>query len=177
MRIKHHLFLTFLMSSSLAFANWTETGKVIYVDDGDTTGLLRDDMSKVKIRLSSVDAPETAHGKTRPGQPFSKKAKDFLHSKVHGQRVVANCFEKDKYERPVCDIQIDGVSINAQLVENGLAWVNTSQKRYVRDISLVATESAARSKKIGIWSHAQAIPPWQWRKQCWEFKICESKSE
>lgn len=77
---------------------WSETGKVIYVDDGDTVVLLRSDNSRMKIRLSDIDAPESMHGQKRPGQPLSQKATDYLKSLVHGKIVNAHCYEFDRYK-------------------------------------------------------------------------------
>ena len=45
------------------------TGKVVQVSDGDTVNILIDRQTH-RIRLASIDAPETAHGSARPGQPF-----------------------------------------------------------------------------------------------------------
>ena len=36
----------------------------------------------IKIRLVGIDAPETAKGKRKPGQPYSQKAKKYLAGMV-----------------------------------------------------------------------------------------------
>ena len=52
-------------------STYTLTGKVVQVSDGDTINLLIDRETH-RIRLASIDAPETAHGSSRPGQPFGE---------------------------------------------------------------------------------------------------------
>ncbi|HUH41299.1 MAG TPA: thermonuclease family protein, partial [Castellaniella sp.] len=53
------------------------TGRVVDVSDGDTLGLLVGSVRK-RIRLASIDAPETSHGKNRPGQPFGQASRKAL---------------------------------------------------------------------------------------------------
>ena len=53
---------------------WPVGGKVIHVEDGDTLTILQSDYSKVSVRLSDIDAPETSHGRGRPGQHAQRRA-------------------------------------------------------------------------------------------------------
>ena len=47
--------------------------KVIHVDDGDTLVVLTPDRQKLKVRLANIDAPESSHGRCRPGQGRSRR--------------------------------------------------------------------------------------------------------
>lgn len=175
------LSIAILMFTSLitisAHAEWSEAGRVIYVDDGDTIGLLRSDNSTVKIRLSSIDAPEARHGNKKPGQPFSKKAKDLLHSMAHGKNAEAHCYENDIYGRSVCNVIVNATSMSTQLVSSGLAWVNTANRRYLRDHNLISLQSTAKGARIGLWYDPEPIAPWVWRKTCWVELRCELAGE
>ena len=42
-----------------------------------------------KIRLDSIDAPETDHGPGQPGQPFGEASRKHLASLVAGRRLSA----------------------------------------------------------------------------------------
>jgi len=52
--------------------------------------------------------------------------------------------------------------LNKALIQAGLAW---HFKQYSRDPELAKLEFKARAKKAGLWSEADPMPPWQWRKQ------------
>lgn len=146
-------------------------GRAVYVDDGDTFVLLLQDKTQIKVRMASIDAPESSHTnkeKGRVGQPFSDKSTQLLASFIKGQDVSAKCFEKDRFDRDVCEIFIGGESVNRKMVASGMAWANQSSKgRYLRDKSLVGLEAKARSDGLGLWQGKAPIPPWEWRKTCW----------
>jgi micrococcal nuclease len=152
-------------------------GKVVYVDDGDTVVMLLANMSQMKVRLASIDAPESSHTnkeKGRAGQPYSENSKQFLSKLVKGAEVTARCFEKDRYDRDVCDLFVKGESANRKLVAAGLAWANqASGGRYLRDKSLVKLEEDARGSKLGLWRGKAPVPPWEWRKVCWVEGKCD----
>ena len=76
-----------LCASQAAFAAqpWTLEGKVVYVDDGDTLTILEADYSRASVRLSDIDAPETSHGRGRPGQPYSQASKQSLTALAAGK--------------------------------------------------------------------------------------------
>jgi endonuclease YncB( thermonuclease family) len=134
----------------------------------------------MKIRLASIDAPETAHGPaggSRPGQPYGESAKRFLSALVKGRDVAAVCYETDRYGRAVCDITVDGQSVNAQLVRSGMAWANEAAgSRYLRDRGLIELQDGARRAKRGLWSEQQTpTPPWVWRAECWGRGACSAR--
>lgn len=167
-----------LFASLLATSAWSNpfTGKVVYVDDGDTVVMLVDGNTRMKIRLSSIDAPEYAHTNKnvgRIGQPYSIKSGQYLALMVKGKPVQANCFEADKYGREVCELFIDGQSVNKEMVKQGWAWANAAAHgRYLRDKSLPSIEATARASHIGLWSGLKAVPPWEWRSACWQRGEC-----
>lgn len=148
------------------------TGKVVRVSDGDTVNLLVGSKQE-RIRLASIDAPETAHGSSQPGQPFGEASRKNLAQYVAGKTLTVVCFEKDRYERHICDIPVDGTTANRLQVEQGMAWANQQAKgKYLRDRTLIDLEKAARQKKLGLWSEPGAVAPWTWRVQCWKNKKC-----
>lgn len=156
-------------------------GKVIHVDDGDTLVMLDTDGFKRIIRLSDIDAPEIGHGTSRPGQPYSAKATSYLKELTLGQAALATCFDIDGRkrddgtvrERYVCRVQVDGVNANMAMIDAGLAMAYRANRRYIRDVSTLPREDAARSARQGLWSQAHPIPPWRWRRSCWGFGDCE----
>ncbi|MCM0035557.1 MAG: thermonuclease family protein [Burkholderiaceae bacterium] len=148
------------------------TGKVVRVSDGDTVNLLVENKQE-RIRLASIDAPETAHGSSQPGQPFGEASRKNLAEYVAGKTLTVVCFEKDHYDRHICDIPVNGTTANRLQVEQGYAWANQQAKgKFLRDKTLVDLEKSARQKKLGLWAEPGAIAPWQWRVECWKNKKC-----
>jgi micrococcal nuclease len=161
-----------LVPAVQASGSYALSGRVVQVSDGDTINLLVDNKQQ-RIRLASIDAPETGHGKDRPGQPFGDASRKNLAQYVAGKNLTLTCFEKDRYDRHICDIPVNGTTANRLQVEQGMAWANQQAKgKYLRDKSLPALENAARQKKLGLWSEPGAVSPWVWRTACWKNKKC-----
>lgn len=171
---------TMLCVSALASSAWSSpfdaSGKVVYVDDGDTVVMLVDGRTQMKIRLSSIDAPESSHTNKqvgRIGQPYSDNSGRYLASIVKGKNVDAHCFEADRYGRAVCELFVDGQSVNREMVKLGWAWANVAaQGRYLRDKSLLYTEATARASHAGLWAGLNPVAPWAWRDVCWKQGKC-----
>jgi endonuclease YncB( thermonuclease family) len=166
------LFLQLVPTAHATGAPYKMTGKVVRVSDGDTINLLIDNKQE-RIRLASIDAPETAHGSSQPGQPFGEASRKNLANYVAGKTITITCFEKDRYDRHICDIPVDGTTANRLQVEQGFAWANQQAKgKFLRDKSLLELEKSARQKKLGLWAEPGAVAPWEWRVQCWKNKKC-----
>jgi hypothetical protein len=149
------------------------TGKVVQVSDGDTINLLVD-KTQHRIRLASIDAPETSHGSERPGQPFGEASRKNLADYVAGKTLTLTCYEKDHYGRDVCDVPANGTTANRLQVQDGMAWANQQAKgKFLRDKTLVGIQGDAQKKKLGLWAEPGAVAPWEWRVVCWKDKKCK----
>lgn len=147
--------LAILLGSALAAEPETFRAKVVGVSDGDTLTVLDAAKVQTKIRLHGIDAPESK-------QDFGARAKEALSSKVFGREVRLVKRDVDRYGRTVADVYVGDRHINRELVAEGFAW------HYVRyapkDTELDSAEKAAREKKLGLWSHAAPVAPWDFRK-------------
>ena len=160
-------------------------GKVIHVDDGDTLTLLDQQGFKRVIRLTDIDAPESGHGTERPGQPYSSKATQQMKSLALGHQAQASCYDIDartrddgtRRERYICRVFVGGIDVNMAMIDAGLAMAYRQSRRYVRDAETYRHEDAARQAGKGLWGQASPIPPWKWRRACWERKQCEGAGE
>lgn len=150
------------------------SGKVVRVADGDTI-TVRVGSDTHRIRLASIDAPETASGSERPGQPYAQASRKFLADQVAGTVVELNCYELDRYGRDVCDVLLDGpYTANQLLVKQGMAWAyRQGNDRFLRDTALIELEQDARSNKRGLWAEPNPTEPWVWRIDCWRDGQCE----
>ncbi len=159
----------------MAFASgsYTLTGRIIQVSDGDTINILVDRQTH-RVRLASIDAPETGHGSARPGQPFGEASRKNLAQHVAGKTLTLVCYEKDHYGRDVCDIPVDNTTANRLQVQSGMAWANQQGGgKYLRDRSLPALENQARSARAGLWVEPKPVAPWVWRQICWQKHQCD----
>lgn len=146
-------FCSFTLSPALADSAIVGRASVI---DGDTV-----DIHGSRIRLASIDAPESAQlcdavgGKTwRCGQRAALGLSDFISSaplrcapsgRDRYRRILARCFSGD-------------VDVNRWLIEQGWAI------RYYDDRGLYrAAEQTARQEQRGIWS-GRFTRPSDWRK-------------
>ncbi len=161
-----------LLRSAHAAGQYTLSGKIVQVSDGDTVNILVNQQTH-RIRLASIDAPETAHGSNRPGQPYGEASRKHLADYVAGKTLTLICFEKDQYGRDVCDIPVGDTTANRLQVEHGMAWANQQGGgKYLRDQKLVEFEKKAKQAKLGLWAEPQAVAPWVWRHDCWQKQKC-----
>lgn len=148
-------------------------GRVSHVADGDTINIQVDGVRE-RVRLASIDSPETPGRSDRPGQPYAHEAQRALEKMVLNQRLRLHCFEQDHYGRNVCDVFLSNdKTANQAMVEQGWAWAYTgSGGRYLRDKSLVNLQEQAQQKGLGLWQSKKPVAPWVWRVECWQKKKC-----
>lgn len=153
------LFLFFLLA--LQSSAWCDTivGKVVGVSDGDTITVLDGSRQQHKIRLSGIDAPEKS-------QAFGQKSKAHLSSMAYGKQVTVEWSKRDRYQRILGVVFVDGLNCNLEQVKAGMAWwyrtyakEQTAQQR----ADYEAAEAKARSSRVGLWVDSDPIPPWTWR--------------
>lgn len=150
------------------------TGRVIHVADGDTINL-QVQGQRERIRLASIDAPESEGRTDRPGQPYADQAQQALTRLVANKTLTVRCFEKDQYGRHICDVLLPDVrqTANQLMVSQGWAWAYTASKeRYLYDKNLKKLQRTAKKQQRGLWQGANPKAPWQWRYDCWQQKKC-----
>lgn len=161
--------LTVLIALSLSNAGADLSGKVVAVIDGDTIKLLDSDKALYKIRLTGIDAPEK-------GQPFSNASRKHLASLVAGKDVRVESAKTDRYGRllgkvwvqpPGCPLCAKTVDVNLAQIISGMAWWYRYYANEQPEQDRERYKSAvgeAQQRKLGLWSEANPIPPWAWRR-------------
>ncbi len=154
MRAVRHLLLLLTITVA-AFGAEVIPGRVVGVHDGDTLTLLTAEKKSVKVRLYGIDAPETK-------QAFGARAKEELSSLVFGKDVRVEVVDKDRYGRTVGRVAYGGASVNEAMVRRGFAW-------WYRDFAkgdkvLEGAQAEAKAAKRGLWTEADPIAPWLWRR-------------
>ena len=85
--------------------------------DGDTCTSIQGE----KIRLACIDTPELKGSKADPIP--AKEARDYLNSLVTGRDVDIRRITKDRYDRTVAELSINGKNIQQIMVQKGYAKI------------------------------------------------------
>ena len=134
----------------------TFSAKVIRIMDGDTMEVLYQN-TPIKIRLAHIDCPEK-----RGSQPFGNNAKIALSNLCFGQQVKVYGEKYDRYKRLIAVVANQNKQIvNQEMIKQGMAW---HFKKYSSNPLYAQLEISARKRKIGLWSDAHPVAPWEWRK-------------
>ena len=149
------------LALALSFPAWANfTGKVVGVADGDTVTVL--DLANVqhKVRLTGIDAPEKK-------QPFGSRSKQSLSDMVFNKIVTVESDKRDRYGRELGKVLVGGMDVNLEQIRRGMAW---HYKAYQRDQpaadrqTYADAEHEAEDQRRGLWTDADPLPPWEWRK-------------
>lgn len=134
-------------------------GRVVSISDGDTLTLLDASNQQFKIRLTGIDAPEKK-------QAFGQVSKRHLSDMVFGKPVTVEWFKKDRYQRTLGKILLDGLDVNLEQIKAGLAWhykKYEGEQRPEDRHSYADAETHAQQKRLGLWSDSNPVPPWEFR--------------
>lgn len=139
---------------------------VTFVKDGDSFNYQDpvDPNVNLECRLDTVDAPETAkrdrEGNVfQEGQPYGEEAAAFLEELILNREVNILVTRTDHRGRNICQVEVEGVEVDQQLLENGLAYL---YEHFVSPLNprmerLQSAQERARERGVGIFS----LPPEQ----------------
>jgi micrococcal nuclease len=124
------------------------------VIDGDTIELT----SGERVRYLLVDTPESTGG---AAECFGLEARDENRALVEGRRITlgydAEC--RDRYERLLAYVTVDGIDVNALLIEEGYACALVIPPNGAeRAAEFRALERGARDQALGLWGECAAVP-------------------
>ncbi len=141
-----------LLSCGYAESSDPGSGRVVRVIDGDTIWV--QSAGKVeKIRLLGIDAPEMNYGKGRP-ECGAADATTALRRKIDGKVVELERHGLDDYGRTLAIVLLPSAprdrNVNEWLLREGYAELFRKARHPDRE-KFIATERAAKAKKIGMW--------------------------
>ena len=113
------LFLLIVFSSEINAKLPTTIIKSCY--DGDTCTTIDGE----KIRLACIDTPEIKGKKADPIP--AKEARDFLNNLLSNKKVSIRRVTKDRYDRTVGELFINGINVQELIVQKGYGKI---YKRY-----------------------------------------------
>lgn len=128
------------------------SGKV-FVIDGDSIKV-----GSNEVRLFGIDAPEfkqKCFNAKNEEYACGRASFEFTRKLAGGK--IAECVyaEKDKYDRYLGKCSVEGVSINEEIIKNGMAVIYNFTES---DEKMDALEATAEEKKLGIWQGAFQLP-------------------
>ena len=129
-------------------------GRVVKVSDGDTITVLDSSKTQHKIRLQGIDAPEKK-------QAFGNASRKFLAGLVANREVRVAWSKRDRYQRILGTVFVDGKDVNLEMLKAGMAW---HYKKYDSTPAYAQAESEARAAKRGLWQDKNPIEPEAFRK-------------
>ena len=129
----------------------------VFVVDGDSINIGRE-----RIRLYGIDAPEALQTcKDSAGAVYDcgQRSTEALKNLLRGKTIRCESRGNDEYGRVVAICVADGVDVNAQQVESGMAVA-------YRDITTlyVSNEETAKQNRRGLWAGSFELP-WDYRRE------------
>jgi len=127
------LFVSSLVQAAPQYGTAT-VSKVISVYDGDTFRVNIDSLppivgKNIAIRVNGVDTPEI-RGKCPYEKNLALKARDFVRAKLSNAKdIKLTNLQRGKYFRVVANVVVDGVSLERELLDNGLAYEYSGGKK------------------------------------------------
>lgn len=128
--------------------------KVVRIIDGDTLVVLAGGHKQVKVRLAAIDAPEKR-------QAFGERSRQALARLCFQKSAEVTPANQDRYGRTVARVSCEGEDASKAQVHAGMAWV---YRQYSKDGALIELEAQARSGRRGLWTEAEPVPPWEYRR-------------
>ncbi|QST00403.1 thermonuclease family protein [Pontibacillus sp. ALD_SL1] len=133
--------------------NEKQTATVTRVIDGDTIEVAYNGKTE-EVRLLLVDTPETKHP-SLPVQPYGPEASEFTKETLSGKEVTLEFDgpKRDKYNRLLAYVWVDGANFNKMLLEEGLArYAYVYDPPYTYSESFIKAQTKAVNKNLNIWS-------------------------
>ena len=122
--------------------------------DGDTAKFILNN-EEIRVRFLAIDTPETKHP-TKGVEPYGKEASNYTCNKIKKAKEIileydSNSDKKDKYDRYLSWVFVDGNLLQDELISKGYAKVEYLYGDYKYTSKIQSSEKIAKKNKIGIW--------------------------
>ncbi len=145
------LFLLLLLPCTLGAQSFT--GQVVSVEKGDVLRIQRD-TGIVTVELYGIDTPELK-------QPYGREALHYVTDAVLRKTVRVFVRNADGNLLSGRVERVDGTSLNALLLRQGLAWWHNREAPDAVHLQTIEREAQKANRRI--WSQYHPVAPWEWR--------------
>jgi micrococcal nuclease len=156
--------MVFLAASAVAqpWQGATYDARIWRVIDGDTIQVLVGDRVET-VRYIGINTPEIQP--TRGREPYGEAARWTNEALVVGRAVqlVLDVQPRDRDDRLLAYVYVNGQLVNAELVRRGYAEVSTYPPNVQHYAEFVELQRQARSTKQGLWGDAAALAAYKAR--------------
>jgi len=130
-----------------ATAAWTVVGVI----DGDTIAVARGTETDT-VRLLGIDTPETHHP-TKAVECFGPEAASYTDQQLLGRSVQleADIEERDRYDRRLAYVVVDGERFNDELLRRGYARLLVIEPNHTHARTMLRAELDAKRAGRGLW--------------------------
>lgn len=139
-------------------------GKALSVTDGDTLKIVpTGEVLPYTVRLYGIDAPEKKQAYGPEARASLARALGSTNDTSGAEKVITvREVSNDPFGRKICELFVDGHSVNRDMVRLGNAW--WYEKYAADDTDLKQLEEQAKRHQLGLWSLPDPVAPWEWRK-------------
>jgi len=148
------LLISLVIALTLVFSTYAlkETVTLDRCIDGDTARFFINEES-FSVRFLAIDTPEL-----NSDNPYGLVASEFTCRELHNAEIIEleadpNADDKDRYERLLRWIFVDGELLQLKLVERGYAEVAYLFGDYKYTDDLQTAEKQAEARSLGIWKN------------------------
>lgn len=123
--------------------------------DGDTAHFYVEGKLE-KVRFLSIDTPEVNHENETMSEPYAVMASDYtclILTEAKQILLESDPYERqtDQYGRVLAWVWVDGILLNAQLVEQGYAEVAFVKTKNLHSADLMKLQAQAQKNHLKIW--------------------------
>ena len=127
---------------------------VVSITDGDTIKVNYGG-TVTPVRLIGVNTPETKDPR-KPVECFGQEASDYLAKLLTGKKVALETdpsqTDRDKYNRLLRYVYLDGEDVGYQIIKNGYGYEYTYNYPHKYQQDYIAAQKYAEDNNIGLWA-------------------------
>ncbi|NLJ48268.1 MAG: nuclease [Candidatus Atribacteria bacterium] len=140
------IFIIITLITLLTLPTIAQTYEVSRVIDSDTIELSNGE----QVRYIGIDTPEFHNGIP---DPYAQEAYEANRKLVEGKEIYLefDAQERDKYGRILAYVYVDGIFVNAWLIENGYAQIMTIPPNITHQELFLPLQTKAREGNRGLW--------------------------
>ena len=130
----------------------SEAYQVVRVVDGDTI-IIDMDGTRERVRLIGLDTPESALADEEQNEPYGEIAAEFTKERLEGESVTLEYDreQRDRYNRILAYVYIDGKMFNKTLIEEGHAESVAYPPNLRYQDEFDDLEAEAKENRRGMW--------------------------